>query len=150
MSENQNTTNPSPGSENEIADYYDGIKKLEMQGYETGIKKARTALFVTAALIFIGEMISASVSGLGLTPLLIGIALIEAAIFVALALWTKTKPYTAIITGLIIFILMWVAAVALTDGKAAYSGIIMRIVIISYLVSAMKPARAWEEAKKNG
>ena len=150
MSENQNTTNPSSGSENEIADYYDGIKKLEMQGYETGIKKARTALFVTAALIFIGEMISASVSGLGLTPLLIGIALIEAAIFVALALWTKTKPYTAIITGLIIFILMWVAAVALTDGKAAYSGIIMRIVIISYLVSAMKPARAWEEAKKNG
>ena len=150
MSENQNPTNPPAGSENEIADYYDGIKKLEMQGYESGIKKARTALFVTAALIFIGEMISASVSGPGLTTLLIGIALIEAGIFVALALWTKTKPYTAIITGLIIFILMWVAAVALTDGKAAYSGIIMRIVIISYLVSAMKPARAWEEAKKNG
>ena len=149
MSENQNPTNPPAGSENEIADYYDGVKKQEMQGYESGIKKARTALFVTAALIFIGEMISASVSGLGLTPLLIGIALIEAGIFIALALWTKTKPYTAIITGLIIFILMWVAAVAIVGGKGAYSGILVKIIIISYLISALKPAKAWEDAKKN-
>jgi hypothetical protein len=137
-----------PASENEISDYYEGVKKLEMEGYETGIKKARTALFVTAAVVFASELITAAVSGIELTPLLIGIALIEGGIFVGLGFWTKTKPFAAIVTGLIIFILMWVAAIAITGGKAAYSGILIRIIIIGYLIRAMKPAKAWEETKK--
>ena len=148
MTENQNPGNQP--SENEIADYYEGVKKLEKEGHETGIKKARTALFVTAAVIFIGEMISSSASGIGLTPLVIGIALVEAGIFVALGFWTKTKPYTAIIVGLIVFVLMWVLAIVVVGGRAAYSGIIVRIIIISYLASALKHAKAWEELKKNG
>lgn len=150
MSENQNPGNQQPPAENEIADYYDGVKKLEMEGYETGIKKARNALFVTAALVFIGELVSAGVSGIGITPLLIVIALIEAGIFVGLGFWTKTKPYSAIVVGLILFILMWVAAIAINGGKGVYSGIIVKIIIISYLVSALKQAKAWEDLKKNG
>ncbi|MEO7923269.1 MAG: hypothetical protein ABIR30_06280 [Chitinophagaceae bacterium] len=150
MAEDQNQNNPAPQSENEISDYYEGMKKLELEGYETGIKKARTALFVTAALVFVGEMIAASVAGIGFTPLLIGIAVVEAGIFVALGFWTKTKPYAAIVTGLILFILMWVAAIAINGGKAAYSGVIVRIIIIVYLFSAIKPAKAWEETKKSG
>ena len=147
MPEDQNSTEPK--NENEIADYVEGIKKLEMQGYETGIKKARTALFVTAALVFVSELVAAGASGIGITPLLIGIALFEAGIFVALALWTKTKPYSAIIVGLILFILMWVAAIFLNGGKGIYSGIIVKIVVIVYLAKALKDAKAWEETKKN-
>ena len=148
MSEQNNPDNSPPKSEHEISDFYDGMKKVEMEGYEAGIKKARTALFVTAALVFAGEMISASVAGIPFTPLLIGIAVVEAAIFVALGFWTKTKPLAAIITGLILFILMWVAAIAINGGRAAYSGVVVRVIIIVYLISAIKPARAWEETKK--
>ena len=147
MPDSLNTTEPH--NENEIADYYEGVKKLEMQGYETGIKKARNALFVTAALVFISELLAAGTSGTGITPLLIGIALFEAGIFVALALWTKTKPFSAIMTGLILFILMWVAAIFLNGGKAVYSGIIVKIIVITYLAKALKDAKAWEETKKN-
>jgi uncharacterized membrane protein YoaK (UPF0700 family) len=147
MPDNQNT--PEPPKENEIADYVEGIKKLEMQGFETGIKKARTALFVTAALVFISELVAAGTSEIGITPLLIGIALFEAGVFVALALWTKTKPYSAIMVGLILFILMWVAAIFINGGKAVYSGIIVKIVVITYLAKALKDAKAWEETKKN-
>ncbi|MEP6700129.1 MAG: hypothetical protein ABJA85_02390 [Bacteroidota bacterium] len=150
MADVQNNDNQPPPTENEIADFYEGVKKLEREGHETGIKKARTALFVTAAVIFIGEMLSASATGVGFTPLVIGIALVEAGIFVALGFWTKTKPYTAIIVGLIVFILMWVLTIVVVGGKAAYSGIIVRIIIISYLVSALKHAKAWEELKKSG
>ncbi len=147
MSENQNE--PAPKSEHEIADYYDGVKKLEIQGYETGIKKAKTALFVTAGLLLLGEIISASAMDFSFTPLMIGIIVFEVGIFIALALWTKTKPFTAIITGLIIFLLIWVAGIVLIGGKAVYSGIIVKIIIIVNLVSALKPAKAWEDAKKN-
>ena len=144
-----NQTDPAPKSEHEIADYYDGVKKLEIQGYETGIKKARTALFVTAGLLLLGEIISASSIDFAFTPMMIGIIVFEVGIFIALALWTKTKPYTAIITGLIIFILLWGAAIALIGSKGIYSGIIVKIIILVNLVSALKPAKAWEDAKKN-
>jgi hypothetical protein len=150
MEENQKENNPGTGSENEISDYYEGVKKLELEGYQTGIKKARTALFVTAALLFVGEMIAAGASPLGFSPIVIGIALIESGVFVALGFWTKTKPYMAIIVGLILFILLWVLAIVVVDAKAAYSGIIVRIIVISFLVSALKPAKAWEDMKKRG
>jgi hypothetical protein len=146
--EDQTTPEKSPESGDEISKYLEGYRQLEMQGYETGIKKARTALFVTAGLIFGGEMISAAITNIPITPLLLGIALIEAGIFVGLALWTKKRPYAAIVTGLVIFILLWIFSIVVLGGKAAYSGIIVRIIIISYMVSAIKPAKAWEDTKK--
>lgn len=148
MPENEQQSQGTPQSENPIADYYEGARQLEIQGYETGIKKARTALFVTAALILAGELITASMQNIPLTPLLIGIAVFEAAIFVGLAFWTKTKPYTAIILGLIIFIGFWVLAILTSGFRGAIGGIIVRVIIISYLVSSLKHAKAWEEAKK--
>jgi hypothetical protein len=149
MSENEQKPPVTPESENPIADYYEGVKQLEIQGHETGIKKARTALFVTAGLLLLGELLTAGLQNIHITPLIIGIALFEAGIFVGLALWTKTKPYTAIIVGLIIFIGFWVLAIITSDdGSGIYKGIIVKIIIISYLVSALKHAKGWEEAKK--
>ena len=101
MPENQPTgSEQKPHSEHEIAEYYEGVKELEMKGHESGIKKARGALFATAALFLIGEIISASVSGTPWTPVLIAIVAVEVGVFVALGFWTKTKPFTAIIVGI--------------------------------------------------
>ena len=150
MEEDQQVNNPGTGSENEIADYYEGVKKLELEGYQAGIKKAKYALFLTGILIFISEMITVGASPAGFTPLIIGIAAVEAGVFIALGLWTKTKPYSAIIVGLILIILLWILAIAVIGGTAAYSGIIVRILIITYLVRGLKPAKAWEQTRKNG
>jgi hypothetical protein len=139
---------PEEKKEDVIADYYEGVKDLEMQGYESGIKKARNTLFVTAGLVFLSEMLGASIQGIPITALLVGIAAVEAGLFVALGFWTKTKPFTAIIVGLILFIGLWVLTIALTSAEAIYKGILVKIIIISYLASALKPAKAWEDAKK--
>jgi hypothetical protein len=149
MADITHTTPPEEKKEDVIADYYESVKQLEIEGHETGIKKARNALFITAGLLLLGEIISAGSSGMELTPLAIAIIVVEVGIFIALAFWTKTKPYSAIIVGLIVFILLWVASIALIGVKAAYSGIIIRIIIIVNLVSALKHAKAWEDAKKN-
>lgn len=151
MSEHQNNLSPETPKENEIADYYEGVKKLEMEGHETGIKKARNALFITAGLVLLGEVISMSTTGVEITPLVIGIIAAEVGVFVGLAFWTKTKPYAAIITGLILFILLWVAAAVVNDdgGQSIYKGIIVKAIIIYTLVSALKPAKEWENLKKN-
>lgn len=144
------TTNDNNNkSGDEIADYYDGVKKLEMEGHASGIRKARNALFATAVILLIGEIITASASGIEWTPLAIGIIAVEVGVFIALALWTKTKPYTAIIVGIIFFLLLWVLAIVVIGGRAAYSGILVRIIILSILISALKPAKAWEDLKKS-
>lgn len=147
MSENQVQQNEE--SKNEITDYYDGVKRMELEGYESGIKKARTALFVTAGLFFVMELITAAVSDIPLTPLFWAIIVIEAGVFVALGFWTKTKPYAAIIIGMVFFILLWGLAVAVSGFRGAFGGIIVRIIIIVYLAKAIGPAKAWEEAKRN-
>ena len=148
MSDIPNNPAPETPRENEIADYYDGVKQIEMQGYEGGIKKARNALFVTAGLLLLGEILAVSMSRLEWTPLMIGIVAIEVGIFVALGFWTKSKPYSAIIIGLILFILYWIAGIIINGADAAYKGIIIKIVIIVYLAQALKPAKNWEETKK--
>jgi len=149
MSDNQINSQPEEKSENVISDYYEGVKDLEMQGYESGIKKARNALFVTAALVFISELVGVSMQGMEITPLVIGIALLEGGLFVALAFWTKTKPLAAIITGLILFVILWGITIALSDASAIYKGIIIKVIIIVTLVTAIKPAKAWEDLKKS-
>ena len=150
MPENENPDSQPKPSENEIADYYDGMKKLEMQGHESGIKKARNALFFTAGLFLILEIIQANASGVPWTPLMIGIVVVEVGVFVLLGLWTKSKPFTAIIVGLILYLLIWVVAIiTVPGGRGFYGGILVRIIVIGILISALKPAKAWEDLKKS-
>ena len=151
MSETEIPGQAPEKKEDEIADYFKGVNDLEMKSHEGGIKKARNALYVTAGLLLVGELITANATGLTLTPLAIAIIAFEVGIFVALALWTKTKPYAAIVTGLILFIALWIISIiiAANAGLPVYSGVVVKIIIISFLISALKPAKAWEEAKKN-
>ena len=149
MSENQPPLPPDEKKEDVISEYYEGVKDLERRGYETGIKKARTALFVTAALLLLGEILTASMSGIEWTPLMVVIVAIEVGVFVALGFWTRTKPYAAIVTGLILFILYWIAVIVIGGTEAAFKGVIVKIIIIVYLVQAINPAKAWEDTKKN-
>jgi FtsH-binding integral membrane protein len=149
MAENLNQQQPEDEKKDDIiADYYDEVKEQEKQQHESGIKNARTALYVTAVLVFIGEILGVALTGAELTPLLIGIALVEGGIFAALAYWTRKKPFSAIIVGLILFILLWVANIILAEGASKANGLIFRIIIIVYLVQAIKPAKAWEDLQK--
>ena len=145
----QDQQNANEDGKNEITEYYEGVRQLEMRGYESGIKNARTALFVTAAILFVGELIAAALSEAPFTLLFWSIILIQSGIFVALGFWTKTRPYAAVIIGLVAFILIWMLAITLSGFQGAIGGIIIKIIIIVYLAKAIGPAKAWEEAKRN-
>jgi uncharacterized membrane protein YphA (DoxX/SURF4 family) len=140
---------PAPEEKHVISDYFDGVKQLEMETHESGIKKARNSLFVVGALAFIGEMISLSGVPDGYNAITVGVALLIAGIFVALGFWTKTKPFTAIITGLIVLVLYWGLAI-FADPQNIYRGVLVRVVIIVYLAKGLKDAKAWEDLKKQG
>lgn len=150
MSEDQNKPAPDTPKEDEIANYYDDVRKREMEMHAPGIRKARNALFITAGLLLLGEIITAISLDIYWTAPMVGIVVLEVGVFVGLALWTKTKPYTAIIIGLILFVLYWIASIMLVGIEGAYKGAIVKIIIIVTLVQAIKPAKAWEDLKKQG
>jgi len=157
MENNPTGTPDNTGKEEHvIANFVDEIKQIEIEGYELRVRKARNALYWTAGLIFLSEMIGMGQSGEGFDPLIFVIALAEAGVFVALALWTKKKPYTAVLTGLIIFIgliILSVVASGIVYGsegvlKALWGGIIIRVIILVNLISALSDARALQAAKE--
>src|SRR5215831_2707354 len=74
------------------------------QGYDKHIRNARIALFVAAGQeILTGLMSPTSLDSIALTYVWTEVAVI-AGIFIALALWTKRKPFIAILIGLILYI----------------------------------------------
>ena len=141
-----------------IADYHNEIRQIELDGYESGIKKARNALYITAVLIFIGEMVAmfTAPGGADFNIYIFIVAVLEGGIFVALALWTKKKPYTAIVSGLIAFIGILLLSTILntyTNGgigflKSIFSGIIFKVIILANLIRALSTAKVLQNAKK--
>ena len=151
------TPNDQPDQQKDIiADYANEIQQIQMEGYERTVRRARNALFWAGGLIFLGEMIAMFRSETGFDPILLVIALVEGGIFVALAFWTKKKPYSAILTGLAVFLAFIVLSMVLfgmAEGsagvlKSLVSGIIVKIVILVNLILPIKDAKELQDAKK--
>jgi hypothetical protein len=149
-------TGNEENAQNKIAEYHDGIRQIELEGYELGVKKARNALFWTAGLLLFWQLIaSARAEGdfdiepyFYLTPFIIA--------FVILGIWTKHKPYTSIVIGLCLFIVHWLLVIVLnfmygddmSIFKALLGGIIVRIVILVNLIRPLKDAKQLQTAKE--
>jgi hypothetical protein len=148
-----------PGEEapvHQIAEYHDDIRNIELEGYELGVKKARNALFIAGGLILVSEAIGYIRAIDEFEP--IGFAIIGAivAVFIGLGLWTKKKPYTAIILGLVAFIL-YIALVAVVNGyldgaegaiKGLFGGFLFKIFILVALIRPLKDAKELQQAKE--
>ncbi len=124
----------------------DGIRQIEIEGYEQGVKKARNTLFVIAALVFAGELIMMAIAETGIFLEGVIIALVEAGIFVGLALWTKKKPYTAIVVGIVVYIGLW-ALTAFIDPLNIVKGILVKIIILGYLFKSLPDAKELQRVK---
>ncbi|MEO5563630.1 MAG: hypothetical protein ABIR18_09355 [Chitinophagaceae bacterium] len=150
------STNGPDQQKDVIADYANEIQQIQMEGYERAIRKARNALFWAGGLIFFWEMVAMFRADLGFDIFAFGFALIIGGIFVLLAFWTKKKPYSAILTGIAVFI-AYLALVVVINGmvegsegvlKALVGGIIIKIVILVNLILPIKDAKALQEARK--
>ncbi len=139
-----------------ISDYANEVRQMDLEYAQSGIRKARNALFFAGAMIFVSELVSVFRGTYGFTWYLFMIALAEGGIFVALALWTRKKPYYAVIGGLIAFIgimLLAVAANALTDGwsggiQALVGGFIFKTLVLVALFKALGDAKTVQDAQK--
>jgi hypothetical protein len=139
-----------------IADYANEIQQIQMEGNERSIRKARNALFWAGGLIFFWEMIAMFRASEGVEPVSIVFAIAISGAFVALGFWTRKKPYTAIVSGLAVFI-AYLALVVVINGmvegsvgvlKALLGGIIVKVIILVNLILPIKDAKELQEARK--
>jgi hypothetical protein len=151
------TPNDQPDQQKDvIADYANEIQQIHLEGNERSVRRARNALFWAGGLIFFWEMV-AMFRTTGFDPLVFTIALIEGGIFVGLAFWTKKKPYTAILSGLIVFIVFIALSVliyGMAEGgvgilKALFSGIIVKVIILVNLILPIKDAKELQDSRNN-
>jgi hypothetical protein len=144
--------NPPANETNEeshpISDFYEGVKDMEKRSYEYAIRKGRTTLFVIAGLLLVSELVGAMAANIPIDATILAIVAVEAGIFVALGFWTKSKPFSAILIGLIVFIGFWIIAIVISGITGAILGILIRAVIVYNLITTLKPAKAWELSRK--
>ncbi|WP_276479803.1 hypothetical protein [Paraflavitalea pollutisoli] len=142
--EPQPTAAPQP--ENLLDDVYDD----SMEGYDKPVRKARNILYIIGALQLVGLF---TIRDLYDTELYItaGVYIFFAVLFAGLAFWTKWKPYTAILTGLIIYGAL-VLLSAILEPETIIKGIILKIIAFSLLISGLKNAKEvqnWMELRKS-
>jgi len=107
-----------------------------MNGYDKHIRNARIMLFILAALTLVplAQLMPFNDSRSWIAA---GIVLVFAAIFVFLALWTRKRPYTAIMTALIFFVAMLVLS-AFMDPAAILQAWVLKIVVIVLLILGLR------------
>jgi len=146
MDQNTNKMN-SPAAEESIFNESD----FSTEGYDKHVKNARNAIFVVAVtqLVFGAFIVLSGSKNEDILTLAIslGIIILIALIFFSLGLWTKKKPYSAILSALIFYVALLLID-AVYEPMSLFKGIIVKIFIIIYLARGLGDARdaqRWKE-----
>jgi hypothetical protein len=147
------TTNQESPVEGKIAAYHDEIAEIQQEGHRLTIRNARNMLFVAAGLILVQYIIAMIGNPYIINPIDMSIMVFFVGSFTALAFWTKKKPYTAIIGGLVVFVLYIIFQVAVRmylEGSAGalkglFGGWLFKIIILVALIKPLKDAKELQE-----
>ena len=138
-------TKGDEANQQSIFDSPDEQNEYDREQYRAGIKKARNALFFAGGLMFVVDMFMLLMQNEQMSEtylaILIAFDVILLASFIGLGFWTKRKPYTAILVGLILFCAVQVLAM-IGDPTNIYKGVIVKVVVVASLISGLKKARA--------
>ncbi|MFI5149268.1 MAG: hypothetical protein ACHQRM_06005 [Bacteroidia bacterium] len=103
--------------------------KQRLEDMQMAVVKARNTLFLIGGLTIIPYLITSMQLGDG-SIMVIGTML--ALCYLGLALWSRKQPFSAILTGMILYVSMWVLY-CIADPSNIYRGIFYRIMAISAL-----------------
>jgi hypothetical protein len=127
---------PTPNTEETIFPE----SEFSMEGYDKHIRNARIMLFILAGLFLLSLVSLTPFDDNPLKLVMAGIIVLFAAAYIALAFWTKKKPYTAILTALILFISLEVLSFLLQPASI-FQGWILKIIVILLLLLGLRNAK---------
>jgi hypothetical protein len=127
---------PTPNTEETIFPESD----FSMEGYDKHIRNARIILFILAGIFLLGIFSVMPFDDNPLKLVMAGIMVLFAAAYIALAFWTKKKPYTAILIALILYISLQVLSFLLQPASI-FQGWILKIIVILLLLLGLRNAK---------
>ena len=132
---------PEPNPEETIFEEAD----FSMEGYDKHVRNARIMLFIISGLqllplLFLGPLPSSA------RLIVAAISIFVSAVFFVLALWTKQKPYTALLFASIVYILL-VAINGILDPRTLLQGAIIKVMIMVLLILGLRNARDAQRMK---
>jgi|GEM_PF-601441 len=117
------------------------------QGYDKHLKQARNAIFVVAAIQFVVGIFIGYQGNKEERLFTIGLMTVISIIFLTLGIWANKKPYTAILSALILFGSL-LALDAIFDPMSLLKGVIFKAIIIFYLFRGLKNAKEAQQMKE--
>lgn len=134
MAENPASTPTPPSS---VAQPYLAGEKPRKRGDGRGYILALACLQAVAALVYFAMAGDAKPRHEAIATLVVMMAL--AAVFFGLWLWSKKAPFAALLTTLIVFVTFHLVD-AVIDPLSLLRGILIKIVILTGLITALKKA----------
>ena len=128
-------------SENNTETIFDD-QEFSMEGYDRHIRQARNTLFTAAAILLLNAVLLFSKYPFDIEMMWLDYLLWIGYIggFIALAFWTKKKPYYAIIGGLIL-LGIFILVNAVIEPSSLFGGIIFKIAIVVFLIKGLGDAK---------
>lgn len=123
-------------------------KELDLADLDKKVESARNSLYWTAGIIGFWSLIiyfRTPDPDEAFSTLITNIILVGA--FLSFAVWSKTKPTVALISGLSLYIIVQVLN-AVISPLSIFSGIIVKVIIIAYLVKGIKAVVEMDKLKK--
>lgn len=136
------------GNTEQPKDILTSDEEFSMAGYDKHIRNTRIMLFIIAGLQLIPLLTLGSLPDESKMVVVI-VSVIAAAVFVGLGIWTKYKPYTAIIVALSVYLGI-IVLTAIGGGVATiFQGIIVKSIVVVLFILGLRNAKEIEEARKN-
>jgi hypothetical protein len=141
---------PLKGSDSEQQEfmYRRSFKKSELDFLAKKIESAATTLYVLAGLSFLIGIVYFFINRTtdDGSALLITYTII-AVIYLLLGVWSKTKPLASIISGMVLYVLLEIMG-AIDNPLNIFKGIILKVIIISYLIKGLMSALEAEKIRR--
>lgn len=124
-------------------------EEFSMNGYDKHIRQARNACFIGAGLLLINALLLFSKYPFDIEIFWLDYLLWTIYIggFIACGIWTKHKPYYAIIGGMIILVL-FIIINAIIEPATIISGLLFKIGIAVALIKGLQDARQAQQMKE--
>ena len=141
---------PLKGSEEEQKQFFynRNYQHIEINALNKKIKSAGTTLYVLAGFFllfglgyFVINRTEDTASAILITNAVVAV------IFLLLGLWSEKKPVASIISGMVLYVLVQLMS-AIEDPLSLFKGIIIKIIIISYLIKGLLSAFEAEKIRK--
>jgi peptidoglycan/LPS O-acetylase OafA/YrhL len=125
------------------------LDEFSMEGYDKHIRQARNACFIGAGLLLINAVVLFSKYPFDIEIFWLDYLLWTIYIggFIACGLWTKQKPYFAII-GAIIILGLYIVINAIIEPSSIISGWLFKIGIAVTLYKGLQDAKQAQEMKE--